>query len=445
MNRVDELTLGLVDGELGPAEELELRALLADPALRARHAKLVRLEAAFRAERREIGAAAPVMERILDARRERVVDGVLRQLPVRRAPRARWRLQPVWLAAAAAVALLVWAVRRPDAPVPAVAPAPFAVVTEGQGALAPGRVLAPGARAETHDRGATLRYRGHTTLTVGPRTQLTLEDPARSGGRRANLEAQVVHVAAGTVRAEVGHQPVERVLIFLTPHARVTVVGTVLSIFVTPIETTLEVLEGRVLFERLSADSIEEVRGGQRAAAAGAIAVEPPPVADDGEPKVVFHYDFEDGQQPARFRQGAVMTGPCRPGSRYCAIGMLDPYDWTQFAVALIGAPALAHYSEDLVLSFDYWAGKESPQILVQLWNPDRGQNFYASLPNKEPETWSHAEIRLEEALGERQLPWVPGDVINNIRILAGRAGAHPFYVDDLRLVLRPRSKGGRP
>jgi hypothetical protein len=493
MNRLDELTLRLADGDLAPVDEQELQRLLAgaDAEERRRHASLLRLEAALRGERREVHAVEPVMEHILEARQERVVEGVLREIqgrprpgasppvpagapppapaplaaPARsRLPGSFWVATFAGAASLAAAVALVWradgtAQRELAAPPPAPAARTFAAVVSLEGAasahrrgrvqaLAPGLTLAPGDRVETSAGAAvSIRYQGRTTLALGSQVELTLEDPQRSRDRLSSIDAQVVHVGRGAVRAEVGPQPPGRAMIFLTPHARVTVVGTRLALLVGAAETALEVTEGHVLFERLDRNTIEDVRAGQRAVA---LAESAPPAdtapAGGGSlpPVVVFSFDFEDGLIPPAIKQGAIVTGPCRPGSRYCAIGMMDPYDWRSFVVAAV-AHAVAYYSENLVLSFDYWAGADERRVWVQAWNVDKRQNHHFYLANTTPETWTHVEVRLADAAGERRRPWQPGDQIQNIRIHGGKTGGRPFYVDNIRLIDRPQPEGGGP
>ncbi len=472
MIRADELTLRLADQEITEAEDNELRHLLAaEPGTRDRHVRLLRLQAALHGDCRRPGLAGPVMEQIYRARQQRVVDGVLQQLPGRPAPVARpRRSMRALLPAAVAVAVAMTAVFafvsiRRDVREATEVPRPFngrfatVVAIDGQAhaqreplalPLVPGLRLRPGERLETGAGGAAIiNYRDHTTLTLGQHTQLTLEDPQRSRDRVASVEAQVVHLGLGMLRAQVGLQPQDRALLFLTPHARITVVGTALALHVTAQATRLEVTDGKVLFERLDTNRIEEIRAGQQALAGdeteATLPVPAAPAAPEPAATVVFSYDFEDGESPKAIKQGALVTGPCRPGSRFCAIGTLDPYDWTGLVVAAVGSPNVAYFSPGMVLSFDYWAGADVKELRVQSWNSDQYQNHNLEVPNATPEAWSHAEVRLGDAAGDKKLPWQPGDRIQNIRVHGGRTGGKPFYVDNIRLVDRPQTSGGTP
>lgn len=115
MKRLDELTLKLVDGQLTPAEAVELDALVSgDPTAEAAQVPVLEIEGALRGLRDGINLAGPVLDQ-LRQRGERQVDAVMRQvqaMPARSAPSPRrWqprrRLMRRLLGAAACVAVIV--------------------------------------------------------------------------------------------------------------------------------------------------------------------------------------------------------------------------------------------------------------------------------------------------------------------------------------------------
>jgi hypothetical protein len=489
-DRLDALTLAAVDGAFTSAEAAELAELVGDPASRTRHLRLLQIEAALRGERRAPGVEEAAMEAIREGRRERVVAGVLRAIDGRAAP-ARPAVRRVarsglFLGAALVAALAVVAIfvsRRRAAPAELTAAGALARVQAPEGigrapvleasgtvarragrvrALSPGLEVVPGESIATGGRGAAVLDLGSGgRIHLGASTTLTLMDPDRAQDRSGHREARVVHVAAGVVRAALA-PGVEAIaaapsvgpraagdgpLALLTPHARATAIGATFTVEVTGARTALAVQQGRVRFERHRGAAASDVRAGQQALAEADGQVLAASSSEDAvvAPAVVLSFDFEDGELPALLRQGAIVSGPCPPGSRYCAIGMLDPWDIGNQVVALSGGAAVAYFSSGLLLSFDFWAGPETERVRVQAWNPDRWQNHSAFIDNRTPGTWTHAEVRMPDVRGERGRAWQEGDRIENVRLHGGRAGRGPFYVDNLRLVDRPQSQGASP
>lgn len=108
-----------------------------------------------------------------------------------------------------------------------------------------GSAVLPGDHVRVADGAqARMEYEDHTVLSFDQRTDAQIladGSPAVSVGKRVAL-------IWGRVTAEVAKQPVGRPMIFTTPNAQATVIGTVLSLGYTPTSsvTLLEVEEGKV-------------------------------------------------------------------------------------------------------------------------------------------------------------------------------------------------------
>jgi hypothetical protein len=99
------------------------------------------------------------------------------------------------------------------------------------------------------DARVTLRYEDGTEVQLAGETELTVPD-LLAGGKQLELQR-------GELSAVVAPQPVGKPMLFTTPHAEATVVGTQLRLVVRDRETQLDVTEGRVqLAERKTRDSL---------------------------------------------------------------------------------------------------------------------------------------------------------------------------------------------
>lgn len=106
--------------------------------------------------------------------------------------------------------------------------------------------------------------------------------PAR--GRRVEL-------TRGTLTADIARQPAGRPMVFTTPHAEATVLGTRLTLIVTADATRLEVTQGRVRFTKKDEGSVEVAAGRCATASAGTTLVSKPlPAA----PRPLLVEDFTD-------------------------------------------------------------------------------------------------------------------------------------------------------
>jgi ferric-dicitrate binding protein FerR (iron transport regulator) len=112
------------------------------------------------------------------------------------------------------------------------------------------------------DASAAVRYPDGTRVGAGPGGDLTL-DAGPDGAKRVVLKA-------GALDADVARQPDGRPMVFVTPHAEMTVLGTSLSIAVEDRSSRLAVAEGRVrLTQAAGGESVEVASGQFIVAAAG--------------------------------------------------------------------------------------------------------------------------------------------------------------------------------
>lgn len=129
----------------------------------------------------------------------------------------------------------------------------------GQAQLAPGGRMPPGARVETvgDQSSAVILFPDKTRVDVGGSTVLVNISHQRPGGRELHLER------GGTVDAYVAKVAPEAPVVFTTPDAEATVLGTVLRLSHREEETRLEVTEGAVRLRRLRDSAEVTVRAGQ--------------------------------------------------------------------------------------------------------------------------------------------------------------------------------------
>lgn len=132
-----------------------------------------------------------------------------------------------------------------------------------------------------------------TVQSVSGGSGLLPATPLQSGSPFERMAAgKRVHLARGTLAADVSKQPAGRTMVFTTPHAEATVLGTRLTLTVTGDSTRLEVREGRVRFTRLSDRASVTVGAGHFAVAAAgqSLAVKSIPVP----PRPLLVEDFTD-------------------------------------------------------------------------------------------------------------------------------------------------------
>lgn len=267
MNR-DERIEAWLDGSLDEAGCAELaREVAADPALAARLADAARLDLALGvAHGRRPDLAGGVMAGL----RGSVSRGRLRQSVMRDLPRRRPARRRPWVALAAAAGLAMALLLLPDrrsAPVDglgAMVSATTAVQLRRDGQEL---VATPGLRLR---RGDTVRVpagagagavldAGTARVELGP------------GGELALTSGDALHLASGTLRATVEPRGSAPALVFTTPQAQATVLGTVLALAIDGQATLLEVERGRVgLSVRGRPATVEVGAGGSAIASIGA-------------------------------------------------------------------------------------------------------------------------------------------------------------------------------
>ncbi len=136
---------------------------------------------------------------------------------------------------------------------------------------------------------AVLEYHDGTRVVLGADTLLSRVTDHAAG---TPAQGKRITVERGVVAAQVAKQPAAGPMIFATPHAEARVLGTRLSLHVTPASTRCEVKEGRVRFSRLEGGSVE-LNADQFAVAGKGIALS---VKSAPSPKIVLRETFDRGR-----------------------------------------------------------------------------------------------------------------------------------------------------
>jgi ferric-dicitrate binding protein FerR (iron transport regulator) len=298
MNRVEELSLKLTEGELPVAERDELERLLAqDPEAAATHLELLQIEAGLRARRKNLDLAAAVVSQLKSLQTERLVGSVMANIKeaapacvpiqdrrcrtLRRFIREsrRWliptvRVLPGWriqTALAAALSIIVGLGFWFPGPVmgePVLAEVRGNGLTIERGAEvfagAPGTGLRPGdvLRTGTEDTAVIAFGAERTHLELSGTTELRLDSLA--GGKR-------FHLRQGRLEATVVRQRPFSPMVISTPLAVARVLGTEFVLAVTPDATRLDVTRGRVALARPSPPVAIKVGAGEYAIAANGV------------------------------------------------------------------------------------------------------------------------------------------------------------------------------
>jgi ferric-dicitrate binding protein FerR (iron transport regulator) len=173
-----------------------------------------------------------------------------------------------------------------------------------------GDVAKPARVGEIVSAGAGLVTRGprsRAVLVLVDETRIDLRGDSRLEGIQGNADQKIFTLAQGTLAATVSKQPASRSIVFLTPHAELTVLGTRLLLQVGPEETRLDVEEGRVRNRRLSDKKTIEVLANHTVttAKAGPLVAKPLPLVRS----------FQDG----------VLPTPDYSGTRDTSIGNSSP------------------------------------------------------------------------------------------------------------------------
>jgi ferric-dicitrate binding protein FerR (iron transport regulator) len=246
-----------------------------------------------------------------------------------------------------------------------------------------------------------------------------------------------VELAEGTLAIEAAHQAPGRAMVIATPHGEARIVGTTLTLSVDPASTRLDVLEGKVRLSRPGAAWADVIGGHFAVAAEGVELAARPHPRMLVEP--VFRFGFEDGKLPKAFHAGSVERGPERPGSRFSLAGALDPASTCGGRVALSElqeGKGLFTYSEDLVLSFDYWADDSVRTLDLLVWSRAQQISFGTTVWDTPRERWVHLAVPLRDFSGggpDRPFHLKPGESVPTLWVQAGQVGGK-LYFDNLEL-----------
>ncbi len=174
----------------------------------------------------------------------RSAHGVLTALepPDHRRRAVRFAAAIAALASAAAVLFVtLWVVRPTGGLQPAIASVQgdVHIVRDGQRIPADtGGRIRPGERILTGPNGsANLRVADGTTIRVDGSTEVSITQDEDS--RQVQLKVGVMH-------CDVTKQPPGRPVVFLTPHAELTVLGTAFELLAAPVESRVRVIRGQV-------------------------------------------------------------------------------------------------------------------------------------------------------------------------------------------------------
>ncbi len=157
---------------------------------------------------------------------------------------------------------------------------------------------------------------------------------------------------------------------------------------------------------------------------------------------VLFSYDFEDGLIPAGLEAAAVTAGPPRADNRFVATGGISKWA-PQTNMIAFDLQATGHsitLNDSQVLVFDYWAGLNTPTLLLQAFNSTRSQNFQFKVRDPIRGRWTRATVRLADVRrndGSGGRP-ASGDLFVNLMIYGGRLPGGGLFVDNLRVVEAP-------
>jgi ferric-dicitrate binding protein FerR (iron transport regulator) len=268
MSHLDELTHRFLEDQLGLSpEDLDqlIDGLRADPAraMRLRDQMVVDCLIAQKLSLDRQNFPAQVAQRVADFQEsEQAIDSQVLELrelaaaemllPAQRPKSSNWMGIVIALSLVAG-AIGVFYVPRflPQAPIPVakVTAVEGRVVAQGssdRAALVAAATLFSGQRIEI-PAGAqlSLEYADRTSLSIVGGSQVSLEVDEYSGAKRVRVET-------GEVWARVAPQPAGAPMVFHSPHATATVLGTELRFTVAGRETWLQVTTGQVQLDRVA-------------------------------------------------------------------------------------------------------------------------------------------------------------------------------------------------
>ncbi|HZE96291.1 MAG TPA: FecR domain-containing protein [Planctomycetota bacterium] len=170
----------------------------------------------------------------------------------------------------------------------------FVLIDGKRGAVKSGHKLVAGDSLETSGKGgqAAVEFPDGTRLVLGADTVMDSIDT--QGGKRISLKQ-------GVLAAQVAKQPAGEPMIFVTHTAEARVLGTRLTLSVTPTSTRLEVREGRVRITRKDDNASAEVPADQFVVAGKGTSMIPKPAPSL---RFALHETFERARWGGNWLQG---------------------------------------------------------------------------------------------------------------------------------------------
>ena len=319
MNRLEELTLSLLDGTIGEAEVQELLAITRTAEGEACFHKLVELESHLQSMERS-SIADDVVAKLQEQRRNRVEEGVMQTVsddnlaspPANAVGSKRSsRMIAVAVGIAAVAACLLLALIQFDGPTledSAIA----TLYTHGSIV----KVLDRNGVARTYTSREPLELREEQTIDISrgiesaeikysDGTAIELFDSTRVKVSETTNGSKQLWVVSGLIYADVSPQPKGRPMQIVTETAIMEVLGTTLGVEVQDTSTRLGVASGRVAMTRNADGQRVEVVAGRYATATDS-PIEPLEAHRFPELPTEWSEDFEDGL-PTGWRSGELV------------------------------------------------------------------------------------------------------------------------------------------
>lgn len=266
MERVDELTLKILDGLATPAEEAEVTRLVEENVeARQRHLALVEVEAALRAGRLPGSVAEDALAQIRAKACTDLERDVMRKISA--LPTPGWATRPPatpsthrrgarrWLPLAALAAAVVaaamislpfvWRV-QPKAPLAAAVVLEISGSAEWNGETSESANLKSGYTFPVHRSLRLLDEESTIHLQYADGTRLNLIGPAEFVLALSPAGGKLVLLAGGGLKADVRPQATGQPMLVVTPHAEVRVLGTAFELLAGDDATRVDLEHGRI-------------------------------------------------------------------------------------------------------------------------------------------------------------------------------------------------------
>jgi hypothetical protein len=259
---------------------------------------------------------------------------------------------------------------------------------------------------------AEMLYADGTRVELTPSAIVVLED--ESSSKRLRL-------TAGEVDATVAKQPVGKPMIFSTPNAQATVLGTKLKLALRGSATRLDVTEGAVRLQKKDDGHAVEVVAGKFAVAevGTELAVQSiqPVVAAVTEKKAalpelgtaIVHENFENSRMEG-WEGGKLITGGV--GTSRFAIqseGRPDKIFGSNVVFTAVRLPlsrlpggtrqnqSIFQYQSGLAIRFSYYIEGDITQLRVQGFNTDQDDNFGLTIEKPVRGAWTQIQLRFSD------------------------------------------------